>query len=106
MFHVKPTDDTHAMDPAVIAAALEASGVSISREQAQLIAAHADLVLATNVTMNLTRITSPDAVVTLHIVDSLAFLPRIAPLIGPVVDIGSGAGYPGIPLRIAGVDVA
>ena len=51
--------------------------------------------------MNLTGITEPREVATLHLLDSLALLPT-APLSGKrIVDVGTGAGFPGVPLKIA-----
>ena len=47
-----------------------------------------------------TSVTSPDEAVDTHIADSLSALPFL-PDTGPVVDIGSGAGFPGLPLAIA-----
>lgn len=54
--------------------------------------------------VNLTAITEWDAAQTLHFVDSLsaaAVLPQAALEGGRVVDVGSGAGFPGIPLKLA-----
>ena len=53
-----------------------------------------------NKVMNLTGITQPREVATLHLLDSLALLP-MAPLSGKkIVDVGTGAGFPGVPLKI------
>lgn len=81
---------------------LEDCGVTVSEAQALALAAHASLVRLANESMNLTRITDPEAMIQLHIADSLAFLPHIDALEGEGVDVGSGAGYPGIPLAILG----
>ena len=63
---------------------------------------HLRLVLEANETTNLTRISSFDEGVLLHIEDSLAGLPEVqASPEGLLVDLGSGAGFPGIPLAIA-----
>jgi len=54
-----------------------------------------------NKVMNLTGITEPREVAVLHLLDSLALLP-MAPLSGKkIVDVGTGAGFPGVPLKIA-----
>ena len=60
----------------------------------------AALLLEKNQVMNLTAITEPDAVAQLHLLDSAALL-RFVDLTGKkVVDVGTGAGFPGMPLRI------
>lgn len=59
-----------------------------------------DRLLETNKVMNLTAITEPEAVAQLHLLDSAA-LTRFVDLSGKtVVDVGTGAGFPGMPLRI------
>lgn len=58
------------------------------------------LLVEKNKVMNLTGITEPREVATLHLLDSLSLLP-IAPLSGKtIVDVGTGAGFPGVPLKI------
>lgn len=65
----------------------------------------AELLLEKNRVMNLTAITAPRDVAALHLLDSLA-LGRIAELEAErVVDVGAGAGFPGVPLAIAGPDL-
>lgn len=64
------------------------------------LARHARAVLETNAVMNLTSVPEADFV-PLHILDSLSALPYLrAEGPGVFVDLGSGAGYPGIPLAI------
>jgi len=61
---------------------------------------YADALLETNKVMNLTAITDPADVATLHFLDSAALL-TLANFAGKrVVDVGTGAGFPGMPLRI------
>lgn len=61
---------------------------------------YADALLETNKVMNLTAITEPSDVATLHFLDSAALL-TLADFAGKkVVDVGTGAGFPGMPLRI------
>jgi 16S rRNA (guanine527-N7)-methyltransferase len=54
-----------------------------------------------NSVMNLTTITGEKDVAELHFLDSLALLPMAAFKNKTVIDIGSGAGFPGVPLKIA-----
>ena len=71
----------------------------MGEEQMALLERHLDLVMAANEQVNLTRITSRDEARVLHIEDSLAGLPEVqAAPAGLLGDMGSGAGFPGIPL--------
>lgn len=78
-------------------------GIEIDGEKARLIVAHLDLVIEKNKVLNLTRITEPSEGLVLHCLDSLLPLAVISSQIGSqdvVLDIGTGAGFPGIPLAI------
>ena len=68
---------------------------------------YTDLLLQTNAHTNLTRITEPAAVAVKHFVDSLALLTACPdlPQGASVADVGTGAGFPGIPLKIARPDL-
>lgn len=103
MFHVK--HDMTTLNAEVVRDRLEEVGVTASDDQAALLVRHANLVLEHNERVNLTRITSDPDVLDLHIADSLAFLAHTDAPSGRWVDIGSGAGYPGIPLSIMGFDI-
>ena len=56
-----------------------------------------------NRTINLTAITDPAEVVEKHVLDSLALVPFVPR--GTLLDAGSGAGFPGLPVRIARPDL-
>lgn len=56
-----------------------------------------DFLREQNELFNLTAITDPDEIVTKHFIDSLAALPYVH---GDVADIGTGAGFPGLPLAV------
>jgi 16S rRNA (guanine527-N7)-methyltransferase len=79
----------------------KALNCSIEKEQAELLSAHLFLIIEHNKTVNLTGIKDKDVGLVLHIEDSLTALPELekAPE-GRFVDLGSGAGFPGVPLAI------
>jgi 16S rRNA (guanine527-N7)-methyltransferase len=90
------------VSPKLIRERLEkALNCSISEEQAALLAAHLSFVIEQNKNLNLTSIRDEEAGIILHIEDSLHALPELNEVPnGPLVDLGSGAGFPGIPLAI------
>lgn len=75
---------------------------SLSDSQKELISKHLELVLEANKETNLTRIDSIESGTVLHVEDSLSALPEInqAPA-GKYIDLGSGGGFPGIPIAVA-----
>lgn len=65
------------------------------------------LLLDANRRVNLTRVTEPDDVARLHLLDALAALPHLdAAAPARVIDLGSGGGVPAIPLALARPSVA
>ena len=73
-------------------------GLDVSR--AETLERFSSLLLEKNEVMNLTAITEPDAVAQLHLLDSAAILQFVDLKGKTVVDVGTGAGFPGMPLRI------
>ncbi len=57
-----------------------------------------------NERVSLTAITRPEEVIEKHVLDSLAVLPELAGA-RSLVDVGSGAGFPGLPLKVARSDL-
>ncbi len=66
------------------------------------LADHLRLLLAWNAAVNLTAIRDPRAAVAAHVLDALSALPLLRELgVRALLDLGSGGGYPGLPLAIA-----
>jgi 16S rRNA (guanine527-N7)-methyltransferase len=80
-------------------------GLSLDDGALQKIAAYAALLQKWNKTYNLTAVRDAEGILALHLLDSLAVLPYLAPGPGALLDIGSGGGLPGIPLAIARPDL-
>jgi 16S rRNA (guanine527-N7)-methyltransferase len=82
-------------------AGLPTLGLSLSDETQDALCAFGKAVVEQNKVMNLTAITEPVQVARLHLLDSLSVLTAL-PLAGKrVIDVGCGAGFPGVPLKIA-----
>lgn len=74
-------------------------GVQIDREKIEQFSIHALELMEWNRKINLTAITDPKAIAVKHFLDSIAPAPMI-PRNASLLDIGSGGGFPGIPLKI------
>lgn len=79
--------------------ATRALGTPVEPAAAERLAAHLALVAKWNKVHNLTAVRDVDQMVVLHVSDSLSILPS---LVGArsVLDVGTGAGFPGIPIAI------
>jgi 16S rRNA (guanine527-N7)-methyltransferase len=88
-------------DPSAIVARARAAGIVLSKPSAQALTEHARAVLAANDRLHLTAITQPAAFFERHLGEAFegaALLPET--IEGVLLDLGSGNGYPGIPLAI------
>lgn len=83
---------------------LHGMALSMSTEQQQRLLQYVFLLNKWNKTYNLTAVREPERMIGLHIIDSLAVLQHLGGAT-MVLDVGSGAGLPGIPIAIARVDV-
>ncbi|MCL2537130.1 MAG: 16S rRNA (guanine(527)-N(7))-methyltransferase RsmG [Coriobacteriia bacterium] len=86
----------------VLDTALQEQNIQLSLEDLALLGQHLDYVLEINKSLRLTAIEDKESGERLHILDSLLVIPELqdAPE-GPMLDIGTGGGYPGFPLAIA-----
>ncbi len=80
--------------------ALAEEGVVLSEDQLQSLKLYIDLLSAANQRMNLTAIEDEGEMVRKHLLDCLMVVPHIVAQ-GAMLDLGSGAGLPGIPLAVA-----
>ena len=73
----------------------------LSRETKDTLCAFGQAVIEQNKVMNLTAITEPDQVARLHLLDSLTVMNCMDLEGKTLIDVGCGAGFPGVPLAIA-----
>ena len=86
-------------------AGLPALNLTLSDEIADRLVAFGEAVVRQNEVMNLTAITEPTQVARLHLLDSLSLL-SLEDLAGKkMIDVGCGAGFPGVPVKIACPDL-
>ena len=74
---------------------------ALTDEQVQKFILYRELLLEWNDKFNLTAITDPDEIEEKHFIDSLLAMNYIDFSKGSLLDVGSGAGFPGVPLAIA-----
>lgn len=79
---------------------LDEWNIDIDDDALILFSKYRDMLLSWNEKMNLTSITNRDEIVIKHFVDSIAILRFIDPSDKMILDVGTGAGFPGIPIKI------
>ena len=87
------------MPEARLAQGLQALGLALSEDRRRRLLAYVALLTKWNRTYNLTAVRDPGEMVTRHVLDSLAVVPWLHG--SRILDVGSGAGLPGIPLAVA-----
>ena len=88
----------------IILTALKSVDITPSSGQLSQLEAFADVLVERNKVMNLTGITDPEGIAYNHFADSAAPLPMI-PRDARVIDVGTGAGFPGMPMKILRPDI-
>lgn len=88
-----------------IAPGLAALGIEVTPAQRARMAAHLDLVAKWNRVHNLTAVRETGQMVVLHLLDSLTLAPHLSSA-RSLLDVGSGAGFPAIPIAIARPDLS
>ncbi len=82
--------------------ALSALKLHLSADQINTFTAYENELMNWNEKMNLTAIRSHDEIIFKHFIDSLSCLEVMhIPTPGKVIDVGTGAGFPGLVLKIA-----
>lgn len=83
-----------------------ALGLTVGETQAQQFISYLHHLLEWNKTINLTAIIKPQEIIVKHFIDSLlALIATSFPQDGVVLDVGTGGGFPGIPLKIMRPDI-
>ena len=99
---VEDTPELPAAYDTALGAGLDALALTLSPTARAAIDGHVRLLLAWTVAINLTGIREPAAVATAHVVDSLTGVAVLRELgIERFIDLGSGGGYPGLPIAAA-----
>ncbi len=81
-------------------------GIELTESQLEQFDKYYEMLIDWNKRINLTRITEPEEVAVKHFVDSLSLLDYYEiPEGAKVIDVGTGAGFPGIPIKIACPDI-
>ena len=81
--------------------------IELSTQAAEQLDTYAQLLVEWNGKMNLTAITDPQGIVFKHFVDSLLLLKAVElPQGSSLIDVGAGAGFPSMPVKIARPDLA
>ena len=75
--------------------------LGLPTDSADRLCAFGEAVVKQNEVMNLTAITEPTAVAKLHLADSVTLLKCVDLAGKSLIDVGCGAGFPGVPVKIA-----
>lgn len=94
------------IDKVILKEEAEKLGVSLDDTALDRFDIYAERLVETNKTLNLTAITDPEGILYKHFIDSLSLLSCVDLQMGAkVIDVGTGAGFPGVVLLIARPDL-
>lgn len=74
--------------------------VSLTKQMEDMFSLYAGLLVEWNEKINLTAITDEEGIVIKHFLDSISIMPYIPKESKSLIDVGTGAGFPGIPIKI------
>lgn len=81
-------------------------GFCINQYELEQFDKFANFLVETNKNVNLTAITAPEEIVVKHFLDSLLLLRTVSPTTGAaLIDVGTGGGFPGVPVKILRPDM-
>jgi 16S rRNA (guanine527-N7)-methyltransferase len=78
----------------------------VSHELVGQFEAHVSLILRWNARVNLTAVRDEEGILSRHIIESIIVARELPPGINPLLDFGSGAGFPGIPIALCRPEIA
>ncbi|MCL2884891.1 MAG: 16S rRNA (guanine(527)-N(7))-methyltransferase RsmG [Oscillospiraceae bacterium] len=98
------------IDTALLLQEAAVLGLPLTPADADRLDRLADMLVTANACVNLTRITDPADILYKHLLDSLTVLPLLPPASTcagacTLLDVGAGAGFPGLPLAIVRPDI-
>ena len=96
-----PNPDIMEMMLQALKAGLPQLGLELNEDTCRQLCSFGEAVIEQNKVMNLTAITEPDRVARLHLLDSISLLSLMDLSGKKLIDVGCGAGFPGVPVKIA-----
>ena len=93
-------------DYALSCSEFESVGLTLSREQYEKLSIYAEFLVEFNEKVNLTAITEPMEILRKHFIDSILLTKYVdIPLNSTLIDVGTGAGFPSVPIKIYRPDI-